>query len=109
MSHINPYQPSKSQPPIQFKHGGKMGPKPKNYMVEAILLFLCCSGLIAIPAIVFAAQVDSKYNSGDYSGALKNSEQAKTWCLVALGCGLLCNTLIFALAFVGESLEGGGF
>jgi len=57
--------------------GGAAGPKPANYLVWAILSTLFCCLPLGIASIVFAAQVDGKYNSGDYAGAVEASEKAK--------------------------------
>jgi hypothetical protein len=80
------------------------GPMPpgsvKTYLVESILLLLFCGGLFAIPAIVYAAQVNSKLQMGDYQGAVASSENAKKWCLIALAIGLTCNVGGFILMMV---------
>lgn len=83
------------------------GPKPKNYLVESIILLICCGGLFAIPAIVFAAQVDSKYNSGDFSGAQASSDKAKMWCIIALCIGLVCGGLGAAIQILAIMAEAG--
>ena len=57
--------------------GGPAGPKPDNYLVWAILSTLFCCLPLGIASIVFAAQVDGKYNSGDYVGAQASSASAK--------------------------------
>lgn len=62
------------------------GPKPPNYLVWAILSTLFCCLPLGVASIVFAAQVDGKYNSGDYAGALESSAKAKkfaTWGAIA--------------------------
>jgi hypothetical protein len=51
--------------------------------VWAILTTLCCCLPFGIVSIVFAAQVDSKYNGGDLAGALQASENAKKWAIAA--------------------------
>ena len=58
-------------------------------MVEAILVTLFCCLPFGIPAIVFASQVDSKFNSGDFQGAQRASDNAKTWYHVSLIVGFL--------------------
>ena len=68
-------------------------PKPKNYLLESILLLFCCAGLFAIPAIIYAMQVDAKYNAGDYEAAEGSSSKAKMWCIIALCIGLVCGAL----------------
>lgn len=66
----------------------------KNYLIESILLLVLCNPLLAIPALIYALQVDGKRSAGDLDGARKASESAKLWCLIALGVGLLCNLAI---------------
>ena len=76
-------------------------PKPDNYLVWAILSTLFCCVPTGIVAIVFAAQVDSKWTAGDYQGAQESSEKAKLWSWVSLGLGLA-----FILGYVALILLG---
>ena len=69
----------------------------KNYLVEAILCLVCCGGLFAIPAIIYAAQVNGKLQAGDYQGAVEASQNAKKWCLIAVCIGVVCNVLVVGL------------
>jgi hypothetical protein len=64
------------------------GPIP-NYLVQSILVTLCCCLPLGIVAIVFAAQVNSKLAVGDVSGAREASRKAKMFFLIALGVGLV--------------------
>ncbi len=43
---------------------------PPNYLVFAILATIFCCQILGIVSIVFAAQVNSKWNAGDIQGAL---------------------------------------
>ena len=52
-------------------------PKPKSYLLRSILTACFCFQPLGIIATVFAAQVDGKYNSGDYAGAKKSSTRAR--------------------------------
>ncbi len=82
---------------------------PGNNMTLAIigtvlgLCSPCCIGLIAgIVAIVFATQVNTKFNAGDYPGALSASKNAKILSYIALGLGVLGIIInIIYFAFVG--------
>lgn len=65
--------------------------KPNNHMVMAIvstvLSVITCTLLGLIPAIVsivFANQVNSKYNAGDYLGSEKASKNAKVAWIIAI-------------------------
>lgn len=69
------------------------GPKPPNYLVWAILSTLFCCLPFGIVSIVFAAQVDSKYNTGDLAGAQRASDNAKKWAIAAA----LTSVAIFVL------------
>ena len=58
-----------------------------NYLVQAILVTVFCCLPFGIVAIVYAAQVNGKLASGDYTGAVNTSRTAKTWCWVSFGGG----------------------
>jgi len=93
--------------------GGGMAPgeKPPNYLVPSILVTLCCCLILGIVAIVYAAQVDSKWNAGDFAGAYQASDNAKKWCWIAFGLGLLANLLVFGvqiLAVIGAAGNANG-
>ena len=57
-----------------------------NYLVQSILVTVFCCWPFGIPAIVFAARVNSKQAAGDVAGALEASKKAKMWIVIAL-CG----------------------
>jgi hypothetical protein len=78
-----------------------------NYLVQAILVTLFCCPPFGIPAIVFAAQVNSKAAAGDIQGALDASDKARTWTWVSFGCGLAA-TLLYLLA-IGAGVLGPRF
>jgi hypothetical protein len=64
------------------------GTTVQNYLVFAILTTVFCCLPAGIPAIVYAAQVNSKLQVGDLAGAQIASKNAKLWCLISLGLGL---------------------
>jgi hypothetical protein len=39
--------------------------------------------------------VNSKWAAGDYAGARKASEQAKLWCMISAGIGIVVNIIAF--------------
>lgn len=91
-------------------------PKPDNYLIMSIIgtvLGLCsCIGLVlGIIAIVFATQVDSKYNMGDYDGAMKASNNAKILSIIALVFGVLgvIGNIVYMIVVGGSILSQGGF
>ncbi|MBN1125367.1 MAG: CD225/dispanin family protein [Sedimentisphaerales bacterium] len=86
---------------------GGVGNVP-NYLVQAILITLCCCLPFGIVAIVYAAQVNGKLQAGDYQGALECSGKAKMWCWLGFGIGLLANLIIFGLQIIGAIATGAG-
>jgi hypothetical protein len=81
------------------------GPPPlevvPNYLVQAILVTVCCCVPFGIPAIVYAAQVNSKIAAKDWEGARQSSRLAKTWCWVAFGCGIVVGIIYLFLSLLG--------
>ncbi|MBV8517518.1 MAG: CD225/dispanin family protein [Acidobacteria bacterium] len=72
-----------------------------NYLVQSILVTLCCCLPAGIVAIVFSAQVNSKLAAGDVAGAKAASQNAKTWAWVAFGVGVaiaLVKVVLVAIA-----------
>lgn len=88
-------------------------PKPNNHMVMAIvstvLSVVTCSFFYVIPiaggivSIVFASQVNSKYNAGDYEGAEKSSKYAKIAWIVSIVA--IVGALIYIVTSVGSSWD----
>jgi hypothetical protein len=68
-----------------------------NNMVLAIISIFCCWPL-AIPAIIFASQVNQKVAAGDMAGAQDASKKAKTFSYIAFGLGALW--IVFVIIYV---------
>lgn len=68
-------------------------PYVPNYLAQAILVTIFCCIPAGIVAIVFSAQVNGKLAAGDYDGAVRSSNTAKTWCWVAFGLGIAVTVL----------------
>ena len=79
-----------------------------NYLVQAILVTLCCCLPFGIVSIVYAAQVNSKRDQGDIAGAWEASKKAKMWAWVAFGMGLLANVIFLAFGLLGAVMESAG-
>jgi hypothetical protein len=83
-----PLGPPPAPPPYSYgqpgppQYGRPLPPGTvKNYLIESILVLLCCgAGVFAIPAIIFAAQVDGHLQQGNYQAALAASDNAKNGC-----------------------------
>jgi hypothetical protein len=78
---------------------------PPSYLVFAILATVLCCLPAGIPAIVYAAQVNSKLQLGDLAGAQVASNNAKLWCWISFGLGLATvgvSMLMFMLGIIGS-------
>lgn len=77
-------------------------PIPPNHLAMAIITTLMCCQITGIVSIVYASQVNSKYAMGDYEGALRASENAKTWWIVGLVlAGIIVIPSLIAIFFFG--------
>jgi hypothetical protein len=79
---------------------------PPNHLVWAILVTLFCCLPGGIVAIVYAAQVDSKFMAGDVAGAQYASDQAKLWSWISAGSILVIAVGYFLLVMA--AVIGGG-
>jgi hypothetical protein len=95
-----PGGPGYGRPP-----GYNPGPPPSNYLVWAILTTLFCCLPAGIVSIVYAAQVNSKWFSGDYDGAYRSSNNAKTWAIVSAIIGAIV-IIIAIIAKAGSASNG---
>ncbi|MEZ6068959.1 MAG: CD225/dispanin family protein [Pirellulales bacterium] len=96
--YTSPVQSGATPPPV--------GEIP-NYLVQAILVTLCCCLPFGIVGIVYAAQVKPKVAAGDYAGAKSASDSAKMWCMIGFGLGLLFNLIVIALNVLSVVVEQG--
>jgi Interferon-induced transmembrane protein len=69
-----------------------------NNMVPAIISIFCCWPL-AIPAIIFASQVNGKAAAGDIAGAQDSAKKAKMFAFIAIGLGV-AGILIYVIMLV---------
>jgi len=69
----------------------------KNYLVESILVTICCCLPLGIVGIIFAAQVNGKLAAGDYEGAVESANQARKWTMIGFWIGLIANLLIIGV------------
>jgi hypothetical protein len=70
---------------------------PPNYLVFSILVTLFCCLIGGIIAIIYSAQVNSRWMNRDYAGARRASQTAFTWCWVSLVIGLIASAGIILL------------
>jgi len=83
--------------------------RPNNYLALAIISTILCCLPAGIVSIVYATQVNSAYDDGNYNKALSASKNAKTWGIVSIviaAAGWLIYVLFFGLAFIGLAASG---
>jgi hypothetical protein len=78
-----------------------------NYLVPAIISIFCCWPL-AIPAIIFATQVNGKVQAGDIAGAQESSKKAKMFSFIAIGLGLVGILIYVIMLVLGVGLSAMG-
>ena len=98
-----PPPPYGAMPPGSYQQPG--GPPPPNYLVWAILSTIFCCLPLGIPAIIFASQVNSKWQMGDFAGAQESSRKAKNFSLWATIGGVVVAVLYILLIVVAGGLE----
>ena len=91
--------------PQHNSKGISVGGSVPNSLVQAILVTIFCCVPFGIPAIVFAAQVNSKLEGGDYTGAVEASKKAKMWCWIAFGVGLGIGIISIIFGMIGALME----
>lgn len=70
----------------------------QNYLVPAVLVSFCCCLPGGVVAIIYAAQVNSKLQTGDIPGAQAASKNAKLWCIISAVAGVLA-AIAYAVFF----------
>ncbi|HEV7586982.1 MAG TPA: CD225/dispanin family protein [Longimicrobium sp.] len=76
--------------------GGSPPQQIPNYLVQAILVTLCCCLPFGIVSIVYATQVNTKRDVGDIAGAIEASNNAKKWAMIGAGVGVVWILIIAA-------------
>ncbi|MDQ3940338.1 MAG: CD225/dispanin family protein, partial [Actinomycetota bacterium] len=70
---------------------GPFGPSTqriRSYLVPSIFATLCCCLPTGVVALVYAVQVNGKLARGDFVGATRASNNARTWCLISFVLGI---------------------
>ena len=84
--------------------------RPNNYLILAIVTtFLCCN-ITGVVSIIYAAQVNAKWEGGNYEGAISDSKNAKLWGLIGLigGFVILGVTMLLYGAMIFAAINSGG-
>lgn len=80
-----------------------MPTKPKNYLVESILVTIFCCLIFGIIGIVNASKVNSEYAAGNYQAAEEASNNAKKWTMWGFIAGLIISVIWTIATFAGLS------
>lgn len=72
-----------------------------NYLIQSVLVTLCCCLPFGVVAIVYSAQVNAKLAGGDIAGARGASKNARIWCWVSFGCGVIAAVVYFMMWLLG--------
>ncbi|GAA0724184.1 hypothetical protein GCM10009430_28470 [Aquimarina litoralis] len=72
-------------------------PRPNNHLALAIISTILCCLITGIVSIIYSTQVNTKYDAGDYEGAVKASKNAKLWALIGIGAGVIFLVIYFAI------------
>jgi archaellum biogenesis protein FlaJ (TadC family) len=62
---------------------------PSNYLIGAILCTIFCCQVFGIISIIYAAQVNSKWEAGNIEGARQASKNALLWIWLAIGSAVV--------------------
>ena len=86
-----------------------MGPPPKNWLVESILVTIFCCLPFGIVAIIKAAEVNSKVAAGDYTGAQQSSLDAAKWTKIGFfsSLGIMVIYVVLMMMGVGAAMMQG--
>jgi len=78
---------------------------PSNYLIWAILATLFCCLPLGIVSIIYAAQVNTKWQAGDVDGAKSSSRNALIWTLVSVGIGIVSVIIAFIFGLAAAILN----
>jgi len=73
--------------------------RPKNYLVESILVTIFCCMPLGIVGIINAAKVNSEFDQGNFSEANNAAADAKKWTKIGFIAGLVVFILYFIFLF----------
>lgn len=99
-----PVQPA-APPPVKHESGESMHerePMPPTYLVWSVIITLVCCLIPGVVAIIYSANVSSKYYAGDIEGAKRASRNAQIWCIVSIVAGIIWATLYLPLSLLGS-------
>ena len=75
--------------------------KPKDYLVESVLVTLFCCMVFGILGIVYSVQANSAFSSGNITAANEFSAKAKQWVTYGFWCGIAVVGIYAILVLMG--------
>lgn len=93
------YQPGSASPPVS------QAATIPNYLVQSILVTLCCCLIPGIVAVVYAAQVNALVQAGDFENARRCSRLAYIWSWVGFGLGLAFGIVYLVFMLIGSTVD----
>lgn len=94
-------------PPLPTTPTQTVAQNVPNYLWQSIVITLCCCIPFGVVAIVYAAQVRTKLNVGDFAGAQDASNKARMWCWVGFIVGILTNVIGGVVQFMAMRAASG--
>ncbi|MBD5275064.1 MAG: phosphoribosylglycinamide formyltransferase [Bacteroides sp.] len=76
-------------------------PMPPTFLVWSVVMTILCCTVPGIVAIIYSAQVSSRFHQGDIEGAQRASQRAEIWIIVSFVLGVITNTLYVPLTLAG--------
>lgn len=113
----NPEKVAEVPPPIPVGHGRiyatpqntqqhtpqspqDIPPMPPTYLLWSVLALVLCCMIPGIVAVIFSAQVSSRYYRGDIEGSRRASRMAEIWIIVSFVLGVLSATLYLPMMLI---------
>ncbi|MBD5236421.1 MAG: CD225/dispanin family protein [Bacteroidales bacterium] len=96
----SPEEPSFIKQPSQPMYEGEQEEMPPTYLLWSVLALIFCCMPTAIVAIIYSAQVSSKFYNKDYAGAKRASERAQMWIIASIVIGVVSMAVYLPLSLL---------
>lgn len=93
-----PGMPQGAPMPLQAPTEGEE--MPQTYMLWSVLALVFCCFPTAVVAIIYSAQVSSKFYAKDYEGARRCSERAQAWIIASIVLGVISMAVYLSISLL---------